>query len=335
MRFSFWLRNWKRSAYAVGRLMQTSVRQRTSFQPRLETLEDRITPTTFTPTTFLDDGSANSLRGVITRANNDTGTDIDTIQLAAGTLYKLTIANSSGKHEQANAQGDLNITSSKHALVIQGTTDAKGHPTSIIDQTVKDRVLQVLTTGFTVTFQDLIIEGGQAQDDRSAGAVAGSTDAEGGGILDDGGNVTLSNVVLQDNAADAGPSFDARGGGVYAEKGGSLTIQSSVLQADGAFGGNAGSSDGNGGTAEGGGIYSSGPTNIANSSVKDNVVTGGDASTSGKGSGGAALGGGIFAKAQRPLLLRTFRVIVSPAVKPTRGAAALPPAAASSAKAGV
>ncbi|HZV08043.1 MAG TPA: TIGR03118 family protein [Gemmataceae bacterium] len=44
MRFSFWLRNWKRSAPAAGGRTQTSVRHRTRFRPRLEALEDRLTP---------------------------------------------------------------------------------------------------------------------------------------------------------------------------------------------------------------------------------------------------------------------------------------------------
>ena len=51
----------------------------------LETLWERLTPTTFTPTTFGDDGMANSLRGAITQAINDSGTAADTIQLSAGT----------------------------------------------------------------------------------------------------------------------------------------------------------------------------------------------------------------------------------------------------------
>ena len=130
-------------------------------RPFLEALEDRITPTTFTPTTFADDGTANSLRGALTQANADTGTATDTIQLHAGT-YNLSIANAGGKHEISNAQGDLNVTSNRHALVIRGATDANGHPTTTIEQTAIDRVFQVLTPGVSVTFEDLVIEGGQA-----------------------------------------------------------------------------------------------------------------------------------------------------------------------------
>src|SRR6516225_6923810 len=131
--------------------------------PLLEALEDRVTPTTFTTTTFADDGTAASLRGAILRANDDAGTAADTIQLQAGT-YQLAIDNAAGKHEQANAQGDLNITNTSHALVIQGTTDAKGNPTTTIRQTILDRVFQVVNAGTTVTFEDLVIESGQAGD---------------------------------------------------------------------------------------------------------------------------------------------------------------------------
>ncbi len=270
------------------------IRHARRVRPCLEALEERITPTTFTPTTFADDGTMNALRGALTQANGDPGTATDTIQLAAGT-YQLTIANSSGKHEQANAQGDLNITSTAHALVIQGATDARGNPATTIQQTVLDRVFQIVNPGISVTFKDVIIAGGLAEEEGGAGTPAGSTEAEGGGILDDGGSVTLTHVVLQNNSADAGTHFSAAGGGIYAGNGGSLTIQSSTIKLDSAFGGDGGISvtDDNGGEAEGGGIFADGLTSITNSSLSDNVVAGGNAST-GHGSGGSAHGGGIY-----------------------------------------
>jgi len=55
-----------------------------------------------------------------------------------------------------------------------------------------------------VVFRDLVIQGGLAQDDGSEGALAGTTDALGGGVLNNGGNVTLDNVVLQNNVARGG-----------------------------------------------------------------------------------------------------------------------------------
>ncbi len=261
-------------------------------RPYLEALEDRITPTVFTPTVLTDGvtGNANgTLRDAITAANNDTAPD--TIQLAAGT-YTLTLANASG-HEQANASGDLNITSTGHVLVIEGTTDAQGHPKTTIEQTVADRVFQIVNAS-KVTFKDLIIEDGQAVDDGTSGATADSSNTLGGGILDDGGNVTLTNVVLQKNSAEPeaspanGIAFDADGGGIYVGQGGLLTIQSSTIQANKALSGTIG---GHGKSAEGGGVYTSpGVTaTITASTLSDNVVAAGGGVT-----GGNALGGGIY-----------------------------------------
>ncbi len=264
-------------------------------RPYLEALEDRFMPATFTPTTFADDGTAGSLRGVLTQANNDNGTATDTIQLQAGT-YKLTIDNVAHNHDVGGTQGDLNITSTAHALVIQGTTDAKGNPTTTIQQTVLDRVFQIVNPDTTVTFKDLVIVGGQAVDDGSAGAAADSTTAEGGGILDDGGNVTLANVVLQNNSAKAGAGFDGDGGGIFAARGGSLTLQSSVVEINLAVGGAAGAAGNQGNSGEGGGIYAACPLTITESSVSGNVATGGNADNNkAGGSGGEGVGGGVFA----------------------------------------
>jgi hypothetical protein len=272
----------------LGRKASSRRRER----PYLEALEDRVTPTTFALTTFADDSTPNSLRGAITQANHDLGPTTDIIQLAAGT-YPLTIANSGGKHETSNAQGDLNFGSNGHGLIIRGTTDAQGHPTTTIRQTVLDRVFQVLGTGLKVTFKDLIIEGGQAQDDGADQAAAGSTEAEGGGILDDGGDITLTNVLLRQNSAVAGAGFGGEGGGIFAGQEGSLTIRSSVVQGNDAVGGAIGNL---GGEALGGGIFAICPTAITNSTLSDNAVLGGNADNNKAGGfGGEASGGGVCA----------------------------------------
>ncbi len=284
-------RRWRRVSST-----RPDVSSRRRVRPWLETLEDRITPTQFTPTTFADDGTVNSLRGAITQANNDTGTATDTIQLAAGT-YKLTIANTANNHDVSNTQGDLNITSTAHALVIQGAADANGKPTTIIDQTTADRVFQIVNAGSTVTFKDVVIEGGKAQDDGTAGAVAGSTVAEGGGILDKGGNVTLDNVVVQHNEAVGGDDKQARGGGIYALNG-DLTVHNSVVQNNAALGGTGVSASPNGREGFGGGIELDATTpsqfTLINSTVASNHVVGGNGySTSTGGIGGDGVGGGI------------------------------------------
>src|SRR5262249_39598692 len=156
-----------------------------------------------------------SLRDAVLQFNADAGTDDDTIQLAAGT-YSLTIQNAGGHHETASLSGDLNLTQTSHHWIIQGAG-----PSTIIDVSqLQDRVFQILTPGTQVEFKDLVIQGGLAQDDGSSGAPVGSTDALGGGILNNGGNVTLDHVVLQNNVARGGDvvslgvtGHNARGGG--------------------------------------------------------------------------------------------------------------------------
>jgi hypothetical protein len=263
---------------------------RRGVRPCLEALEDRITPTTFTPTTFADDGTANSLRGAISQANADTGTTTDIIQLQAGT-YTLSIANTAG-HETGNAQGDLNIANKDHGLVIEGTENA-GAPTTTIDQTVADRVFQIVSPDTTVIFLNLIIEGGVADDNGTSGVAAGTTEADGGGILDDGGNVTLSNVSLENNIARAGVDQNANGGGIYVGAGGVLAVTDSVLETDNALAGSAAANtSNNGGSASGGGIFSLGQTSIKNSTLENNNCNGGNGSS---GDGGNAEGGDVDA----------------------------------------
>jgi hypothetical protein len=197
----------------------------------LEALEDRCVPTTFTPTTFADgELGSGSLRDGVLQANADAGTDDDTIQLLAGT-YALTIRNSGGHHETAGLTGDLNITNASHRLIVQG-----GGPSTIIDASqLQDRVFQIVHPGTVVVFQNLVITGGLAQDDGSNGALAGSTDALGGGILNNGGTVTFDHVVLTNNVALGGdavalsaPGHNARGGGIYST-GGALTMAGATL----------------------------------------------------------------------------------------------------------
>src|SRR6516165_7726462 len=143
--------------------------KRASYRPAIEVLEGRWVPTTLTPTTFADGGlGSGSLRDAVLHFNADAGTDDHIIQLAAG------------------SSGD--------------------NPTIIDASQLQDRVFEIVTPGTQVVFQDLIIQGGLAQDDGTEGALAGTTDALGGGILNNGGNVTLDNVLVQNNVA---PGADA------------------------------------------------------------------------------------------------------------------------------
>jgi hypothetical protein len=302
-----------------GGTLMTRIRKAASCRPFIEFLEGRWVPATLTPTTFLDGGlGSGSLRDAVLQFNADTGTDDDTIQLEAGT-YALTIPNVGGRHETAGLTGDLNLTQTSHRWIIQGT-GSSGDNATVIDATqVQDRVFQIVNPGAQVVFQDLVIQGGLAQDDGADGVQAGTTDALGGGIFNNGGEVTLDNVVVQNNVARGGDAaarlatgYSARGGGLYST-GGALTVAGTTVannQATGGRGGDSSRTDsfaGAGGSASGAGLYvSGGSLDISDSMVASNRATGGRGGDGGiyrttfgstfflGGSGGAAQGGGLY-----------------------------------------
>jgi hypothetical protein len=303
--------SWAKAVFSSSAFLFGSSRKKQPYRTRmlLELLEDRCVPTTFMPTTFADGvlGSG-SLRDAVLQANADTGTDDDTIQLVAGT-YALTIVNTGGHHETAGLEGDLNITNTSHRLIIQGAGSS-----SIIDASqLQDRVFQIINPGTVVIFQNLVITGGLAQDDGSNGALAGTTDALGGGILNNGGNVTLDNVVVQNNVARGGdaaafsgaPGHNARGGGFYST-GGALTIAGAMIANNQAIGGRGGDYGRDGGSGGGGGLYAtgglltiSGSTLVGNQASGGNggtgaVITGSSASFITGGTGGANQGGAFI-----------------------------------------
>ena len=273
----------------------------TKMRLRIELLETRWVPTTITPTTF-DDGGAGSgsLRDAVLQFNGDTGTDDDIIQLEAGT-YRLTIQNVGGHHETAGFTGDLNLTQTSHRWIIQGA----GLSTIIDASQLQDRVFQIINPGTQVVFQDLVIQAGLAQDDGSDGALAGTTDLLGGGILNNGGHVTLEDVVLQNNKAQSGHvlSHNALGGGLYSAQG-SLTISHSALasnQANGEGGSWSNCCKLDGGAGAGGGLYAiGGLLTLTDSSVVANSASGGagggvcNSGGSAYGAGGPSQGGGLY-----------------------------------------
>jgi len=300
------------------RMMKTTfVQSERRFRRRLriELLEDRSVPSTITPPTFADGGlGSGSLRDAVLQFNADTGTNDDIIQLLAGT-YTLTIRNADGRHETAGLTGDLNLTQTSHRWIIQGAG-----PSTVIDASqLQDRAFQIVNPGTQVVFQDLIIQGGLAQDDGSDGAVAGTADALGGGLLNNGSTVTLDHVVVQNNVARGGdaailtaPGRNASGGGIYST-GGALTIAGATLANNQTIGGRGGDHNGfqwagNGGSAVGGGLYTTGGSlDISDSIVASNRASGGrggdgmviQTTSSGRmigngGGGGYGQGGGLY-----------------------------------------
>jgi hypothetical protein len=298
---------------AVSQSGSRRPKQRYRTRLLLELLEDRCVPTTVTPTTFADGGlGSGSLRDAVLQFNADIGTADDTIQLLPGT-YTLSIRNVNGRHETAGLTGDLNLTQTSHRWIIQGAG-----PSTIIDASqLQDRVFQIVNPGMQVVFQNLVIQGGLAQNNGPDGAVAGTTDGLGGGILNNASNITLDDVVVQNNVARGGRGFAeiygriGDGGGIYSS-GGALTIAGARIANNQATGGlGAGYPGtvriGGGGTAAGGGLYASGASlDISDSTLVSNRATGGRGGdgyifstfagtyTAPGGPGGGSKGGGLY-----------------------------------------
>jgi hypothetical protein len=145
-----------------------------------------------------------------------------------------------------------------------------------------------LNRTFDVIFANLILTGG--------GGVGVS---KGGGILDQGGSVTLGNVTLKNNTA---TGLLAEGGGVFISGSGSLTLMNTTIEKNRAKGNTTASDLPD---AQGGGVFVSGSSTvvITGGQILDNSAVGGSASnvvTAGgfAGNGGSAFGGGLYLAGQ-------------------------------------
>jgi CSLREA domain-containing protein len=190
-------------------------------------------------------GSECSLRAAIQEANALAGPDEIFLQAR---VYFLTI---SGTEEDSAAEGDLDIIGD---LTITG----KGANKTFINGSKLDRVFHVNGV-FIFDINGITVQNG-------------FVDNSGGGILNDGGAVTIKDSNLSSNIAQG--TF-AIGGGIY-NNGGSANIINSVVSSNTAFGTSNNSA--------GGGVYNwSGTLTIRNSIVLNNIAT-----------GMAGRGGGIF-----------------------------------------
>ena len=233
-----------------------SKRRFTRTRPALETLEQRLQLSTFRVNTTLDTVAVNlhngkdssghvSLRSAIMAADVARGSN--TIIVPAG-MFTLTIP---GANEDASASGDLDL---KGKITIKGASSTG----TIIDGNQLDRVFQVL--GGNVSISKLTIQDGRA--------------AQGAGILNSGGQVTLSSVRIMNNIAIGGTGLNGADG-----------------SGGGAVGGD-GASGASGETAEGGGILNAaGSMSISNSTISANLALGGSGGDGGMGGfGGGAIG---------------------------------------------
>ena len=265
-------------------------------QLRVEPLEDRYAPAVITPTTFNDGLGIGSLRDAVLQASTNRQDNI--IELQPGT-YNLTMA----RGDASGVGGSLDLNGAGHTDIIEG---AGAGLTIISAEQTMDRVFQIVGN-VTVIFRNLTITGGEAIDTGSrANTVQGLSLALGGGILNDGGNVTLDHVAVVGNeaAGQTGSIFGTNGtvpglgGGVYST-GGLLTIVNSTIANNKAVGSKGSRSTGItviltgttqttrrieqtttynfGGIAQGGGLYvNSGLVTITNSTVANNIARQGD-----------------------------------------------------------
>lgn len=252
-----------RGGFPARRRTAERERLRRGMRPRLDRLEDRTLLAVFAVTSTADSG-AGSLRDAIKQANALAGADAVTLAGMAGSI--------SLTSEELLITDDLAITGpGADALSVSGGGAR--------------RVFHI-DGGVDVEISDLRITRGFASD-------------RGGGILSEGGDLTLDGVVVERNSARSSGGV-AQGGGI-AVIGAALTMVDSIVTLNSAQGGAApAKSGGSGLKAQGGGIYVGfgGSLSIGNSTVSSNSAAGGAGGSgfagSGGGGGGEAAGGGVF-----------------------------------------
>jgi hypothetical protein len=282
-----WLNLWRRWLGRKSSVRGSALRRRPApCKPRLEALEERTLPTSFSPSVF-SDGGPGSLRAAVIDANGD-GMD-DTIILEAAT-YQLTVRNSPGQ-ENAAARGDLDLTGAGHTIIIQGQgaalTTING---GVAGAELQDRLFQVFPN-VKVVFRDLTLTGGTALDDGTDGRLPFQGAGIGGAILN-AGSVQLLDVVVKGNtalggggadgtaSAGGGPGQGAAGGGIANTS--ILIVARSTLRNNRALGGLGGDAfnfgeGGRGGPALGGGVFNyRGQVAVVSSTLTDNVAQGGN-----------------------------------------------------------
>ncbi|HMJ86973.1 MAG TPA: choice-of-anchor Q domain-containing protein, partial [Vicinamibacterales bacterium] len=201
-------------------------------------------------------GADCSLREAINAANANPGSDV--IVLPAGT-YRLGIP---GAGEDAGATGDLDITDT---LAINGA----GTADTIVDGGALDRVFH-LHLGGSVLMRDLTVRNGSV------------LQANGGGIYNHQGILTMVNCAISGNVADGGSvpfaiESHVRGGGLFMD-GGALTLENCTVSGNQV---RAVAAD----VIGGGMCVNAGTVNVRNSTISGNSAS---------SPGGAGHGGGIF-----------------------------------------
>jgi hypothetical protein len=220
--------------------------RRLSFMPELTCLEERTVPSTLTVTSTADSG-AGSLRAAIAGAASG-----DTVAFAK------------------NVHGTIKLTSGELDITRSLTIKGSGADQLAVSGNNSSRVFEIETAAANVSINGLTITRGRALD-------------LGGGILNDGSNLTLSGDKLTDNVTFESATTGGRGGGLNSQAG-TLTITNCQITGNQALGAADPSAVGFG---YGGGIYVlAGSAMVSNSTISGNLARGGDYSEDGDGGGG-------------------------------------------------
>jgi hypothetical protein len=221
--------------------------RRPRFAPRLEALEDRTVPSTFTVVNLADSG-AGSLRQAVLDANANPGADV--ISFAS------------------KLSGTIALTSGQLSITDNLTMDGPGAERLAVSGNDASRVFEI-SIGVAVSIEDLTVTHGHA--------------FRGGGILN-AGTLTLSDAVVSDNQVVGLPgatmASDAFGGGILNR--GTLTVRDTTFVHNRSIGGD-GAPGGPGSTALGGAIMSFGTAGapatatVSDSTFLDNQAIGGAA----------------------------------------------------------
>jgi hypothetical protein len=293
------------------RLLGLSVKRRTvrpvpprcrGLQLRLEQLEDRTVPSSFTAANVSD------LIADINAANLAGGSN--TITLVAGTTYTLTAVDNN-----TDGPTGLPVITANDNLAIIGNGDVIERSTATGTPALR---LFDVAAGAVLNLTRLTLQGGTA---ASFGVEAPQNIARGGAVYNVG-TLNLDSVTVQGNTAQGRaaeyvwgsllPAANAEGGGIYSS--GLLTITDCTIQnnaatggrgADGIFvnggaPGDSGPTPGTaGGSAFGGGLcVDAGTVTIRDSTFAGNTAQGGDGGRGYKGQpagkNGQGIGGGLY-----------------------------------------